>query len=117
MTGVEVLSSEKIVAATNFNWIGFWITIGIVCIVSVFIGIISGSINNDMMLGLGVFLMSFIFLSAIMGITIGYGTGKPTKYETYYKVTINNSVSMNEFMDKYEILDQEGKIYTVKERE
>ena len=33
------------------------------------------------------------------------------------KVTINDSVSMNEFLDKYEILDQEGKIYTVKERE
>lgn len=34
-----------------------------------------------------------------------------------YQVTIDNSVSMNEFLDKYEILDQEGKIYTVKERE
>lgn len=34
-----------------------------------------------------------------------------------YKVTIDDSVSMTEFMDKYEIIDQEGKIYTVKERE
>ena len=34
-----------------------------------------------------------------------------------YKVTIDDSVSMNEFLDKYEILDQEGKIYTVRERE
>ena len=33
-----------------------------------------------------------------------------------YKVTIDDSVSMNEFLDKYEILDQEGKIYTVKEK-
>jgi hypothetical protein len=33
------------------------------------------------------------------------------------KVTIDDSVLMNEFLDKYEILDQEGKIYTVKERE
>ena len=36
-------------------------------------------------------------------------------YETY-KVTISDEVSMNEFMDKYEILNQDGKIYTVKER-
>ena len=28
----------------------------------------------------------------------------------------DDSVSMNEFLDKYEILDQEGKIYTVKEK-
>lgn len=34
-----------------------------------------------------------------------------------YKITIDDSVSMNEFLDKYEILDQEGRIYTVKERE
>ena len=34
-----------------------------------------------------------------------------------YKVTIDDSVPMNEFLDKYEIIDQEGKIYTVKERE
>ena len=32
-----------------------------------------------------------------------------------YKVTIEDSVSMNEFLNKYEILEQEGKIYTVKE--
>ena len=37
--------------------------------------------------------------------------------DTTYKVTIDDSVSMNEFLDKYEIIDQEGKIYTVKERE
>ena len=34
-----------------------------------------------------------------------------------YKATIDDSVSMNEFLDKYEILDREGKIYTIKEKE
>lgn len=34
-----------------------------------------------------------------------------------YKVTIDDSVSMNEFLNKYEIINQEGKIYTVKEKE
>ena len=34
-----------------------------------------------------------------------------------YKVTIDETVSMVKFMDKYEIIDQEGKIYTVRERE
>lgn len=33
-----------------------------------------------------------------------------------YKVIISDEVSMNEFLDKYEIIDQEGKIYTVRER-
>lgn len=33
-----------------------------------------------------------------------------------YKVLIDDSVSLNEFNEKYEILDQEGQIYTVIER-
>lgn len=37
-------------------------------------------------------------------------------YETRYQVTINDSVSMNEFQSKYEIIEIEGKIYTVRER-
>ena len=43
-------------------------------------------------------------------------TNVPTgKYE--YQVTINNSVSMTEFYDKYEIVEVEGKIYTIREKE
>lgn len=38
------------------------------------------------------------------------------KYETRYQVTIDDLVSMNEFQDKYEIIEVEGKIYTVRER-
>lgn len=38
------------------------------------------------------------------------------KYETHYQVTIDDSVGMNKFQDKYEIIEVEGKIYTVKER-
>lgn len=38
------------------------------------------------------------------------------KYETRYQVTINDSMSMNEFQNKYEIIEIEGKIYTVRER-
>ena len=37
------------------------------------------------------------------------------KYETHYQVTVDNSVSMNEFQNKYEIIKVEGKIYTVRE--
>lgn len=38
------------------------------------------------------------------------------KYETRYQVTADDSVSINEFQNKYEIIKVEGKIYTVKER-
>ena len=37
------------------------------------------------------------------------------KYETHYQVTVDDSVSINEFQNKYEIIEVEGKIYTVRE--
>ena len=38
------------------------------------------------------------------------------KLETRYQVTVDDSVSINEFQNKYEIIEVEGKIYTVRER-
>lgn len=37
-------------------------------------------------------------------------------YETRYQVAVDDSVSMNEFQSKYEIIEVESKIYTVRER-
>ena len=64
-----------------------------------------------------------ISLGVILGAWVGALGALIGEYETdtvdhiEYKVTIDDSVSMNEFLDKYEIIDQEGKIYTVKEKE
>lgn len=37
--------------------------------------------------------------------------------DTEYKVTISDKVSMTEFCEKYEIIEQDGKIFTVRERD
>lgn len=58
-----------------------------------------------------VFLVACIVLAIICGCLI-----PERKYETHYQVTVNNSVSMNEFQSKYEIIEVEGKIYTIRER-
>jgi hypothetical protein len=34
-----------------------------------------------------------------------------------YKVTISDSVSMVEFNEKYDVIEVEGKIYTIREKE
>lgn len=51
----------------------------------------------------------------VLTITCG-GLIPEKKYETHYQVMVDDSVSMNEFQSKYEIIEVEGKIYTVKER-
>lgn len=61
---------------------------------------------------------SFLLMFIVLGLMI-YDLGTETKVGEYieYKVTISNEVNFNEFNDKYEILNQEGKIYTIKEKD
>ena len=40
----------------------------------------------------------------------------PRKEETRYQVIIDDSVNFNEFNERYEIIDQEGLIYTITEK-
>ena len=40
----------------------------------------------------------------------------PAEYETHYTVTISDSVNYNEFVEKYEVVDQHGKLFTIRER-
>ncbi len=59
----------------------------------------------------------FAILVACVALFIVCGCLIPEdEYETHYQVTVDNSVSMNEFQNKYEIIEVEGKIYTVRER-
>lgn len=58
-----------------------------------------------------------VMIASIIVACLGGSKSKTDVNYIEYKVTIDDSVSMNEFLDKYEFFDQEGKIYTVKERE
>jgi hypothetical protein len=107
MNGVEILSETAI--TTWYGWtfvVAFIITVAACLIVSVSTG--------DIVCGISAGIIAFLLCALFFG---GSGVGKYETGEYEYKVTIDDSVSMNEFLDKYEILDQEGKIYTVKERE
>lgn len=109
MTGVEILATGE--GATSFEPNGFaFVLVFTFCIIW---GIAAGF--KDKECGLGALIGGLIGIVAglLAGVLVGV-----TEIEYYptYKVTISDEVSMNEFMDKYEILNQDGKIYTVKER-
>lgn len=117
MTGVEILATEKVaIAWESWNWEGFLLTVGIAFFVAVIAGLLAGA-SDDWKLGVTIFLSVFVVGSALFGTLVGRTTGEPTEYETQYKVVIDDSVSMNEFLEEYEIIDQEGKIYTVREKD
>ena len=59
---------------------------------------------------------TFVFLFVI-SVAISYMSCRQAMYEVpEYKVAISDSVSFNELYGKYEIVEQEGEIYTIRER-
>lgn len=110
--GIEILSQEPIMAGNTALAVTLCISIIVICvIVSVVLAVYTGEELWGLLAALGVFL----------GIVIGALTDcvftvKPTgKYE--YKVTIDDTVPLSEFYEKYEIIEQDGKIFTIREKE
>lgn len=117
MNGVEILVTTEVPVEFTFNEWAFWITGGIVLIAFVCRGLHAWLLEDC--------TFSVVPTLVVVGILVGFFLGAcaggllfstPLVYEAQYKVIIDDSVLMAEFLDNYEILDQEGKIYTVKER-
>ena len=114
LPGVEILAQEEITVSYAMNW-QVAIIIGIITFIVVIVLAVLGLEPSSWGEVLGVFMISFIS-AGFMASLLGHGSGAPTKYETEYKVTISPEVSFEEFNEKYRIIDQEGKIYTIRER-
>lgn len=116
MSGIEILATEEVVTKFAMNMTAFWTAGGILCIICVILGIFMSiefcEWKSFLVLGLTGLIFGLLF-----GSLAGAAFRTPTEYETQYKVTISDEVSMNEFLEKYEIIDQEGKILTIRERE
>lgn len=116
MNGVEILSSAEVVAETRFNWTAFGIALGMIACVALLISIVPVIKNECHWRVIPICLLVGVLGGSMIGALFGEFFGTPLSYETHYKVTIDDSVSMNEFIEKYEIIEQDGKIYTVRER-
>lgn len=117
MNGVEVLVTEQVaIAWESFNWTTFWVAVLAWFVIGLVIGVIFGLNEYSFFAGLIMFLTLFIVGGGLFGFVLGAATGAPTEYTDQYKVIVDDSVSMNEFVEKYEIIDQEGKIFVVRER-
>ena len=109
MTGVEILATGEGLTSFEPDLLAFVITI-VFCIIG---GFLIGSKNKECGFGASVGTLVGIVAGFIVAIVIGFAE---IEYYPTYKVTVSNEVSMNEFMNKYEVLSQDCKIYTVKER-
>ena len=116
MQGVEILTSTQVATEMSFNPDVSLITFLVILGLFIFLGIILVITNTceiEVITGL-------TFMGIILGVIIGFISGNictnPADYEIQHKVIISEDVSMNEFTSKYEIIEQEGKIYTVREK-
>jgi hypothetical protein len=117
MTGVEILAVEEVAVAFGMDWAMF-ILFGM--LFSLVLGVLAWAAAEESnasvwgtRISVVVALLVSFTLSGLMGANLE--TGEPTEFETHYKVTITDEVPMNEFLERYEIVDQDGKIFTVKE--
>jgi hypothetical protein len=110
MTGVEILSLQTIYNTILPGWCG---ALAFALMIASCIG--TGVFSTYRKLGLTITSCVLIVVSVVV-MTLTLSSNHNSVNHIEYKVTIDDSVSMNEFLDKYEILDQEGKIYTVKEK-
>lgn len=111
LDGITLLDTgTKVVSYTwGWSWGGFIAAIFAIFLIVVFILCTIDGTGGEIFLAAGIFVMMlsiFIFAHA-----------KPAKTITTYSVMIDDSVLMTEFYDKYEVLNIQGKIFTITERE
>ena len=114
MTGIEILAAQEIVTGYTWSWMIYLCAIVIAIILMVIVSFFSP----------GRLGMEDVIIGAAIGLIVGALLGIfpashviPSEYKTQYKVIISDEVPMNEFVTKYKIISQEGRIYTVQSLE
>ena len=109
MEGIEVLAT--IPEGTNLV-ANLPVAIIIGGIVWLGVGIWYASETDSIISGL---VIGFLIGTVAFIVTAGI-SAKPTEFIDTYKITISDDIKLNEFYEQYEILEQEGKIFTIKEK-
>lgn len=117
MSGVEILNQYQVVIDTAFSWSSF----GYGCLLALIMGVLFSFMINISDFDWITFLICSAIVVTILCLIIGLIAGfilcpKPTEFETRYEVSITPEVSMQEFLNKYEIIETRGSIYTVREK-
>lgn len=98
MDGLTILNEVTKYTEVYSGWIWVFIVFAIIC---VFVAIEEES-----------FLLGFV-VSAIIAVILAFNPVSKIPYQEY-KVTISDNVQFTDFTSKYDVIEQEGKIYTVK---
>ena len=120
MDGVTILNEIEVVQVVNytFNYTAAFIALIVTVLVCAVAGFFIGSLDYEEFMGtmvgalLGVILS--IFTGALFGATFSYPLVTETTMR--YEVTIDDSVSLTEFYEHYNVIEQRDKIFVVEEK-
>ena len=112
--GITVLASEIVMTSCAGIDIMLYVFIGLFTLGLLF-SIIGVAVDNLRFAQTGVIMLGCALSLFLISLPINAVTKIPDY--TKYEVILDESVSMNEFMNTYEVLEQRGQIYVIKEIE
>ena len=116
MDGVTILNQYEVVSATSFSWPSFWIVFVVIAIFVAIFAFASVSRDHDWKCALIICAVAIPIGAGAFGLLAGKVVcPEPTEYETRYEVSVDDTVLMQEFYEKYEVIEQRGKIFVVRE--
>lgn len=116
MDNIVILDSYEVVTDYVFNWTAFWIVTAVcfvICLITYLCTISEVEVLPWTAAMIGIWIVASIIFGAMFGVVVA---PIPNEYDTEYKIYINGDIDMNEFIEKYDIIDQDGLIVTVREK-
>ena len=95
-----IFGSVLIFLMIGLLWLATWIAI-------------AANSNHETLIGI---ILAVCWLAAFVGIEFAIWNDYMTIY-TDHIVTIDDTVNFNEFSERYEVISQDGALYTIRERE
>lgn len=121
MDGVTILNEIEVVQVVNdtFNYIAAIIALGITILICAVAGFFIGRMDykefTGTVVGVVIGLMLSLFTGSIFGGVI-FDYPAVTETTIQYEVTIDDSVSLTEFYEHYNVIEQRGQIFVVEEK-
>jgi hypothetical protein len=115
LEGIKVLSKVENVSDLK---VFFILNIIFLCLSVIFVvmTIVEAGKGRDKLAIIGIILFIFFMILFMISICLDDNIKKPNGTYTY-KVIVDENVSMVDFNENYEILEQDGLIYTIIERD
>lgn len=120
MDGVTILNEIEVIQVVNdiFNYTAGFIALFSIILICAIAGFFIGGIDFDNVTG----TLTGALLGLVLGLfampLFGYALSYPPVTETTmrYEVTIDDSVSLTEFYEHYNVIEQRGEIFVVEEK-